>query len=343
MADRVARHRADRGPRWRTIEEPLDLPGMIARHGGPGTVVLADCLTLWLTNVMLARRDCEAAGERLVQAIASATGTVILVANEVGLGIVPDNALARRFRDAAGRLHQAIARGADEVVFIAAGLPLWLKAPAAPHPAPVFAAGFIGQLDLLLEWRRDVRHFLPTPIAEADMRSLFAAAALAPSVGNAQPWRFVRIRSPALRARLADHVDECVAAAAPDDPAQRALYGTLKLHGLREAPEVLAVFCDDDPGAGHGLGIATMREALRYSTVMAIHSLWLAARARAIGLGWVSILDPGTVTAMLDVPADWTLVAVLGLGYPASPGPVPELEARGWQAREPIADRVFER
>lgn len=177
------------------------------------------------------------------------------------------------------------------------------------------------------------------------MAALLAAACLAPSVGNAQPWRFVRIVSPVLRATLADHVDDqsAVTASRYADPARRDAYRALKLHGLREAPELLAVFSDEAPSAGHGLGIATMPDMLRYSTVMAIHSLWLAARARGIGLGWISILDPLAVAALLDVPARWTLIALLCLGYPQADDDTPELERRGWQDRLPPADHILTR
>ena len=214
-----------------------------------------------------------------------------------------------------------------------------------PDSPPDFDPGFIRQLDTLLRWRRDVRGFLRRPVAEADMAYLLETAGLAPSVGNSQPWRFVRVRSAGMRERLAEHVDACVADAAPDpaDPRRRDLYRSLKLHGIREAPELLVVFCDDDPEAGHGLGRATMRETPRYSTVMAIHTLWLAARARGIGLGWVSILDPAAVSTMLDVPDGWAMIAMLCVGYPAQPSAVPELERRGWQKREPMANRIIER
>ena len=209
---------------------------------------------------------------------------------------------------------------------------------------PGFDPGFADGFDRLLRWRRDVRHFDLRAVAEGEVQALLQAAALAPSVGNAQPWRFVRVRSADLRARLAVHVDACGAAAAERQKGDRqALYRSLKLHGLREAPEVLTVFSDEAPVAGHGLGVATMPEALLYSTVMAIHTLWLAARVRGIGVGWVSILDPAVVTAMLDVPAAWRLIALLCIGYPAEPSDTPELERRGWQAREPLADRVLER
>jgi 5,6-dimethylbenzimidazole synthase len=190
-----------------------------------------------------------------------------------------------------------------------------------------------------------VRHFDTRAIPPEEMTALLEAASLAPSVGNAQPWRFVRLRTPALREALAAHVDaeNARAAAGYAEKGRHDAYRALKLHGLREAPELLAVFCDERPVAGHGLGIATMPEMLRYSCVTAVHTLWLAARARGIGLGWVSILDPVAVAALLDVPQDWTLIALLCLGYPEAPSETPELERRGWQAREPLADRLFER
>jgi adenosylcobinamide kinase/adenosylcobinamide-phosphate guanylyltransferase len=127
MHARIARHRADREPEWDTVEAPLELAGTIAARSLPGTVLLVDCLTLWTSNLILAERDCGKACEALVRAIAAARGPVILVANEVGLGIVPDNALARRFRDEAGRINQRVAAMVDEVQFVAAGLPLRLK------------------------------------------------------------------------------------------------------------------------------------------------------------------------------------------------------------------------
>ena len=127
MADRIARHRADRGPRWITVEAPIDLPAAIRAESREDRVLLIDCLTLWVSNLLLAERDIPAAGDALVAAIDDAGGPLILVANEVGLGIVPDNALARRFRDEAGRVNQRIAAAVDGVMFVAAGLPLKLK------------------------------------------------------------------------------------------------------------------------------------------------------------------------------------------------------------------------
>lgn len=128
MRDRIDRHQAERGDDWATIEAPVDLASVIADHARPGTVLLIDCLTLWTSNLLLAEQDIGAATGDLVRAIGLAGGPVILVANEVGLGIVPDNALARRFRDEAGIVNQRVAAACEEVLFIAAGLPLTLKA-----------------------------------------------------------------------------------------------------------------------------------------------------------------------------------------------------------------------
>ncbi|WP_336974640.1 bifunctional adenosylcobinamide kinase/adenosylcobinamide-phosphate guanylyltransferase [Sphingobium aromaticiconvertens] len=127
MTDRIVQHRADRGERWSTVEAPLDLAGAIAAHDAPDTLLLVDCLTLWASNLMFDERDIAYETENLGSAIGGARGGIILVANEVGLGIVPDNALARRFRDVAGSINQAVAAAADEAVMMFAGLPLWLK------------------------------------------------------------------------------------------------------------------------------------------------------------------------------------------------------------------------
>lgn len=126
MADKIAAHRVARGPGWHTLEAPQDL---IAALNGvdPGACVLIDCLTLWLSNRLLADADLEADRAALVAALRACPVPVIAVTNETGLGIVPDNALARRFRNAQGRLNQAVAAAADRVVLVTAGLPLVLK------------------------------------------------------------------------------------------------------------------------------------------------------------------------------------------------------------------------
>lgn len=141
MEARVAAHRQTRDGRWRTVEAPLDLADALARHCGADRIVLVDCLTLWLTNLMLGGHDIATATEALTARLPNLAGPVVFVSNEVGAGIVPDNRLARDFRDAQGRLNQAMARACEAVVLVAAGLPLLMKpveqprlVAAAAHP-----------------------------------------------------------------------------------------------------------------------------------------------------------------------------------------------------------------
>jgi len=126
MAERIARHRAERGESWVTVEAPLDLSKAIVALPADAVAVV-DCLTLWLSNLMLDDRDVEAAATELVEAVAASSARLWLVSNEVGLGLVPETPLGRRFRDEAGRLHQRLAARVDEVYFVAAGLPLRMK------------------------------------------------------------------------------------------------------------------------------------------------------------------------------------------------------------------------
>lgn len=127
MAERIARHRADRGPAWSTVEAPYDLPATIAAADRSDRVLLVDCLTLWASNLILAERDVDPAVDALVAALRDASGAVVLVSNEVGMGIVPDNALARRFRDVAGTINQRVAAIADRATLVVSGLPVALK------------------------------------------------------------------------------------------------------------------------------------------------------------------------------------------------------------------------
>ena len=132
MARRIARHRADRDATWHTIEAPYALADAMTREAAPDRILLVDCLTLWLSNIMLRDDDVEVSSRALAAIVPALPGPCILVSNEVGWGIVPENALARRFRDAQGRLNQGVAAACAGVVLVAAGLPLMLK-PSAPR------------------------------------------------------------------------------------------------------------------------------------------------------------------------------------------------------------------
>ena len=130
MAARIARHKADRGRGWTTVEEPLALADALAAAARPGRATLVDCLTLWLSNLMLADRDVGAEIARLAEAVGALEGPAVLVSNELGLGLVPETALGREFRDWQGRANRMVARACDAVVFITAGIPTLMK------PAP---------------------------------------------------------------------------------------------------------------------------------------------------------------------------------------------------------------
>src|ERR1700749_2120466 len=207
---------------------------------------------------------------------------------------------------------------------------------SALSEAPEFDAAFRAMFADLVAWRRDVRHFRPDRAPdEATLAELFHLAALAPSVGNCQPTRFVRVDDNARRASVRANFEAANRDALNAYAGERAeLYARLKLAGLRDAPIQLAIFCDEATEQGHGLGARTRPETRRYSTICALHTFWLAARAYGLGVGWVSILDSGAVAAALDVPQAWTFIAYLCVGFPLGEHLIPELERVGWQARE---------
>ncbi len=204
-----------------------------------------------------------------------------------------------------------------------------------------FDEAFRARLRELFAWRRDVRHFLPAPVAPAVLAELLRVACLAPSVGLSQPWRFVCVDDPGRRDAIRANFLTCNAAALAGQ-SRAADYARLKLAGLDQAPCHLAVFTLAEPDQGGGLGRQTMPETTAYSAVLAIHTLWLAARAQGLGVGWVSILDADAVHRALDVPAGWRLVAYLCLGTPAAAHDTPELEREGWEWRR-MAPHILHR
>lgn len=197
-----------------------------------------------------------------------------------------------------------------------------------------FGEQFRAELRDLFLWRRDVRRFQRDELPEGTLERLVRLACLAPSVGLSQPWRFVQVDSPSIQDVVRASFEKCNEHALLRQAEEKAgLYARLKLAGFDEAPCQFAVFADRSTIRGHGLGRLTMPETIDFSAVMAIHTLWLAARAEGIGLGWVSILDPEVVKAALDVPADWIFIGYFCMGYPAGEDSVPALERAGWETR----------
>jgi 5,6-dimethylbenzimidazole synthase len=214
---------------------------------------------------------------------------------------------------------------------------------SAPSP-PVFDRDFQQQFIDLLLWRRDVRRFRTDPIPAQDLDDLIREACLAPSVGNCQPWRFVKVNDRTRRKSIRDSFERANQEALNDYHGERAkLYASLKLQGMDQAPVQLAVFADEETEAGMGLGRKTMPEMLDYSAVAAVQLLWLAARVKGIGMGWVSILEPDVVRKTLEVPDHWRLIAYLCIGYPEEDNVVPELVRYGWQERINPEDLTLER
>ena len=198
--------------------------------------------------------------------------------------------------------------------------------------------------ETLVRWRRDVRRFKPDAVVPELLTRLLGVADLAPSVGNSQPWRIVRVESAGLRAAARASFEAANAAAREGyDGERRVQYQALKLAGFDAAPVHLAVFCDPDPAQGHGLGRQTQAETLDHSCAGMVTVLWLAARTHGLGLGWVSILDPAELTRRLDVPGEWRFIGYVLMGYPVEEHEDPELARAGWQARTGAAGRLIVR
>jgi 5,6-dimethylbenzimidazole synthase len=207
-----------------------------------------------------------------------------------------------------------------------------------------FDDAFRARLRDLLIWRRDVRRFRPDPLPDGALDRLIETACLAPSVGLSQPWRFVIVDDPVRRRAVLENFRNANADALKsyaDDLAGR--YAELKLEGLAEAPCQLAIFADAETDSGHHLGRRTMPEMVVYSVVAAITTMWLAARAEGVGIGWVSILTPAGINALLDVPQPWRLIGYFCLGYPQTDDDRPELERAGWERRQPADTFILRR
>ncbi len=197
-----------------------------------------------------------------------------------------------------------------------------------------FTDDFRSQLELLMLLRRDVRRFLTDPIDEAAFLRCLNTFQMAPSVGLSEPWRVIRVQSdPARAAALKNFQSANDEALSGYSGEKAALYAGLKLSGMQNAPEQIAVYCDDGTQQGSGLGAKTMPEMRRYSVVTAITLFWLALRAEGLGLGWVSILDPEQMNRDLDVPEDWKLIGYFCIGYPERVALTPELQQVGWEER----------
>ena len=352
MAARIEKHRQERDDSWTTVEEPLD-PARFFRQNPESTdLVVLDCLTLWLSNLLMHGMNETSILERadgLIAAIKSSNRTTAVVTNEVGSGIVPDNALSRAFRDLAGKVNQQFAAAFDEVVMMVSGIALPVKHPPVP---------FTGSLSLknpnefpemekkgvydAIYYRRDMRHFLPDPVHPETLGRILDAAHHAGSVGFMQPWNFIVIDDPEIKQRVHENFKQANEQAAQKYSGEKKeLYSSLKLQGILDAPLNICITCDSSRMGPNVLGRDTMPETDLFSTSCAVQNLWLSARAEGLAVGWVSILDVENLKTTLRIPENLHPVAYLCIGHCESFYREPMLQNKGWASRLPLKDLVF--
>lgn len=220
---------------------------------------------------------------------------------------------------------------------------MWIVSLTSHSPFPIPHSNVnLHPIYRLIAARRDVRRFLPRPIPEDTLTRMLTAAHQAPSVGFMQPWNFIVIRDPTVKAKIKQvFLTENTKAARRFRGRRRRLYSRLKLEGIEEAPVNICVTCDPRRFGPHVLGRNTIRQTDVYSTCCAIQNLWLAARAEGIGVGWVSILRHRPVKTILGIPAQIHPVAYLCMGYPVEFLDQPELEQVGWAPRLSLARLLF--
>jgi 5,6-dimethylbenzimidazole synthase len=205
-----------------------------------------------------------------------------------------------------------------------------------------FSAGEREAIHRLIASRRDVRRFRPDPVADDVLVRLLTAAHHAPSVGLMQPWNFILVRDALLRRRIKTvFLEENERAARAYSGERAALYDSLKLEGIQEAPLNICVTCDRTRAGPDVLGRHTIIDTDLYSTCCAVQNLWLAARAEGVGVGWVSIIRNDAVRAILAIPEHIVPVAYLCVGYPEEFLPEPELQRRGWAQRLALEDVIY--
>jgi 5,6-dimethylbenzimidazole synthase len=353
MKQRIDNHRMERGKDWQTIEEPLELARVLQQVGNvPGPVVV-DCLTLWLSNRLMQEDSRQTIMDHIDQALKNISdnqATYIFITNEVGDGIVPENKLAREFRDLAGEINQRVAQYCDEVFVTVSGIPVKIK-PAAesmdsrknetgsPHEFPDDKKQ--GLYDAIYQ-RRDVRQFKPDPISPNLLGKILHAAHHAGSVGFMQPWNFIVIDDPAIKDKVFKNFVEANNRASKKYKDEREkLYSSLKLEGIKDAPINICITCDGDRMGPNVLGRDSIPETDLFSTCCAIQNLWLAARAEGVGVGWVSILSVKQLKADLNIPDSVFLVAYLCVGYTEQFHEKPLLEKVGWAKRLQLSDLVY--
>lgn len=352
MDERIARHKEERGKDWATLEEPIELSPVFEKTNSVGELIVLDCITLWVSNLMMKGHSEQSIFEKadqLISSIARYPGTVAVVTNEVGSGIVPDNEMSRQFRDLAGHINQRFAAAFDEVVMLVSGLPVTVKQPpsnsgnlissSAPHSFPQTEKQ--GVYNAIYN-RRDMRHFLSDPIHPEVLGRVLDAAHNAGSVGFMQPWNFIIIDDPAVKQKIYENFKQANSDGAEQFEGDRKeLYQSMKLQGILDAPLNICVTCDSTRMGPNVLGRNTMPETDLFSTSCAVQNLWLAARAEGLAVGWVSILEKQKLKDDLGIPDHLQPVAYLCIGHCEGFYSEPMLQKKGWANRLSLQDLIY--
>jgi len=352
MAKRIKKHRAERGDEWVTFEEPLNLTGVLEKLGSdPQSVLVLDCLTLWISNLLMADNSQEKilrAVNELLDGCSRFQGTLILITNEVGAGIVPETPLGREFRDLAGEINQRVANRFDEVILTVSGIPVKIKSCANSETDGIddssheFSSAKKEGLYSAIYGRRDVRQFKPDPVPAHALEKILNAAHNAGSVGFMQPWNFIVIDDHDIKKKIVKNFSEANEEASRHFSGERKeLYSSLKLEGILEAPINICVTCDRERSGPHVLGRNTVPDTDIFSTCCAVQNLWLAARAEGLGVGWVSILSMKKLKSVLNIPEGIVPVAYLCVGYTDHFLKQPLLEKVGWAKRVPLENLIY--
>lgn len=352
MAERIKNHKEERGAEWTTIEEPLDLKSVFTGEAKNSDVIILDCLTLWITNLLMkdfSKSDIKAQVDELINEICNHQATVIVITNEVGAGIVPDNKLSRDFRDIAGDINQSFAVNFDTVIHMVSGIPTEIKKPTSVSTKEVkektspheFEPNHKEGLYEAIYKRRDIRHFTSRAVDPQALGRILDAAHHAGSVGFMQPWNFLVIDDVKTKQKVAQNFKNASADGASKFTEERkSLYESLKLEGITDAAINICVTCDTKRFGPNVLGRNTIQETDVFSTCCAVQNLWLAARAEGLAVGWVSILYPEQLKKDLEIPKHIIPVAYLCMGHTKSFYEKPMLESVGWAKRIPLRDLV---
>ena len=353
MQERIKKHQEERGEGWITLEEPLDLSKVLKKEQGRFEVLVLDCITLWLNNLIMSGADREQILAKLhlfIEECKNSKGTVIVITNELGSGIIPMDPSTRAFRDVAGEANQILAAEFDEVINMVSGIPVTIKNNSQTKEDKLnpsdskneFSPSKKQGLYEAIYKRRDIRHFNSKKIDPEALGRVLDAAHHAGSVGYMQPWNFMIIDDPQVKHKVAQNFKSANDKAAEKFSNERKdLYNSLKLEGIEDAAINICVTCDRNRFGPNVLGRNTVIDTDIFSTCCAVQNLWLAARAEGLAVGWVSILSYDKLKEDLDIPDHIQPVAYLCVGHTEAFYPKPMLESKGWAKRLPVEKLIY--